>query len=334
MPEQVIIEITPDKYFPPGIIEEARELEREVYFSRLVSKSVLTEAEQREYENFLQEFKFEDDTPVDNVLSEKNQKLLTRSLYASWRPATKNGAPRKFLTFANVGIFSRLRSSIAPIVPDVLVSLDVDTATAKISDAPLPSYLVWEYDKVPDIVVEIVSNRIGGELNDKLDKYAQLGIKYYAVFDPAMFITEDALQIFELKRGQYRLKRNRKFPEFGLQLTLWDGRFENFDFRWLRWLDHDGKLLLTGEERARIETERANAAAERANAAAERANAEAERANAEAERAHIETERADEESARADNEATRRVKAEERAAKLTVKLRELGLDPANFENGI
>ena len=54
--------------------------------------------------------------------------------------------------------------------------------------APAPkesrSYFVWEYGKAPDLVVEIVSNRKGNELGDKLLDYALAGVGYYVVFDP------------------------------------------------------------------------------------------------------------------------------------------------------
>ncbi|MCP4695694.1 MAG: hypothetical protein GY862_02425, partial [Gammaproteobacteria bacterium] len=41
----------------------------------------------------------EDDTPVDNLFSEKQQRLLTEALYASWQP----GKP--FAAMANIGLF-------------------------------------------------------------------------------------------------------------------------------------------------------------------------------------------------------------------------------------
>jgi hypothetical protein len=49
----------------------------------------------------------EDDTPVDNLPSEKQQRLLTEPLYSSW---TGPGEGRTFLVAANVGVFYMLRS--------------------------------------------------------------------------------------------------------------------------------------------------------------------------------------------------------------------------------
>jgi hypothetical protein len=56
----------------------------------------------------------EDDTPVDNFLTEKNQRLLTEPLYSS-RPTDLRA--EKFLVAANVGVYYALREPA--IVPDV-----------------------------------------------------------------------------------------------------------------------------------------------------------------------------------------------------------------------
>ena len=65
----------------------------------------------------------EDDAPVDNMPSEKQQRLLTDPLYSSW---SGPGAGRTFLAAANVGVFPEPRNPA--IVPDVFVSLDVQVA--------------------------------------------------------------------------------------------------------------------------------------------------------------------------------------------------------------
>jgi len=65
----------------------------------------------------------EDDTPVDNFFSEKQQRLLTEPLYSSW-PGP--GEDRPFLVAANVGVFYSI--SEPAIVPDIFLSLDVRMA--------------------------------------------------------------------------------------------------------------------------------------------------------------------------------------------------------------
>ena len=259
----------------------------------------------------------EDDEPVDNLLSEKNQRLLTETLYASWQPPTDENAPdearnlpRKFMASANVGVF--FSAIEKPLVPDVFVSLDVEPNEEWLADEHR-SYFVWAFGKVPEAVIEIVSNRKGGEVDKKLRTYARWGINYYAVFDPFDELRGDKLSVYEIGFGKrYQRRRDFAMPDLGLGLTLWRGKYENLDNEWLRWTNTDGELLLTGTERAAFADERAAFADERAAFADERANVEAERANVEAERANAEAERANAEA--------------ERAERLAAKLRELGID--------
>ena len=81
----------------------------------------------------------EDDTPVDNVFSEKQQRLLTEPLFTSW-PGP--GEEQPFVAMANVGLFYALRR--APLAPDVLLSLGV-RLPADIRLKHNRSYFVWEY---------------------------------------------------------------------------------------------------------------------------------------------------------------------------------------------
>lgn len=57
----------------------------------------------------------DDGAPVDNPYSEKQMRLLTEPLYASWEgppPRDEDGAaPRQFLAAANVGCFATPRES-------------------------------------------------------------------------------------------------------------------------------------------------------------------------------------------------------------------------------
>jgi len=187
----------------------------------------------------------EDDTPVDNLFSEKQQRLLTEPLYASW-PGP--GQDRPFLAAANVGLFYAVEQP--PFVPDMLLSLDV-----RCPDDLWPkshrSYFMWEYGKPPDVVIEIVSNRRGGEDSDKLQGYAQIRIPYYAIFDPERMLSDELLRVYELHRFHYRTcDESELLPGIGLGLRLWHGAFEDHDNTWLRWIDAEGKWIATGGERA------------------------------------------------------------------------------------
>jgi len=220
----------------------------------------------------------EDDVPVDNLFSAKQRRLLVEPLYSSWHPPTVEGSTesRIFLADSDVGIFSSPRQP--PIAPDMFLSLDVEPNPEYLGNEHR-AYFVWEFDKVPEIAVEVVSNRKGKEMDAKMQRYAHLGIAYYVVFDPYRHLKSDVLQVHELTMGGRRYHRRQDFqlPEVALSLQLWRGEFEGTEAEWLRWCDADGNLIPTGAERADAEAQRANVEAQRADAeAAARQLAEAE----------------------------------------------------------
>ena len=156
----------------------------------------------------------EDDTPVDNVFSEKQQRLLTEPLFCSW---SGPGEGRPFVAMANVGLFYALRGP--PVVPDVLLSLGVKLP-ADIRLKHNRSYFVWEYGgKAPEVVIEIVSNREGGEDTKKLATYAEIGIRYYVIYDPDHMLGAEALRVYRLEGMSFhRLDEPIWFREVGLGL--------------------------------------------------------------------------------------------------------------------
>lgn len=222
----------------------------------------------------------EDDTPVDSIFSEKQQRLLTETLYNAW-PGPGDGRP--FLAMANVGLFYAIHQP--PLVPDALLSLDVqapEDTEPKINR----SYFVWNYGKPPDVVIEVVSNREGGEDTYKLTKYAQLGIDYYAIIDPYNFLNAGRLRLFRLHGSAYQAMRPGLLPGIGLGLKLWQGRYEDMTETWLRWFDTDGRPVPTGGELARS----ARKWAEQSEAMAEVAQARADRLAAQLRAAGIDPE--------------------------------------------
>ncbi len=228
----------------------------------------------------ISDIRIEDDEPLDNIYSEKQQRLLTEPLFASWTAPPEHGEPVPFVAMANVGVFGALRRN--PLVPDVLLSTGVEVNDALLDEKRHRTYFIWEMGTAPDVVVEIVSNRRGGELTTRRSGYARLGVPYYVVWDPAQHLGDRELSVFELAGGKYRRLERAEFPSLGLSLEPWDGRFEGVTTRWLRWRSQ-GELLPTGAERADLEAGRADKEAARAEQ--ERERAEQERARAEQERA-------------------------------------------------
>ena len=190
----------------------------------------------------------EDDAPVDNIPSEKQQRLLVEPLYSSWL------SHMPFLAAANVAIYSSV--SKPALVPDVFLSLDVQVADDFWAKEHR-SYFVWEFGKPPDVVIEIVSNTKGGEASVKVREYARLGIPYYAIYDPQRFVQRADLAVYELRGGVYIPKRDASFRAVDLGLTLWQGVFEGKQDTWLRWCDLQGIVIPTGAERAEGERMRA-----------------------------------------------------------------------------
>jgi Uma2 family endonuclease len=211
----------------------------------------------------IENLKTEDDNPVDNFITEKQQRLLTEPLYSSW---TGPGEGRSFLAAANVGIFISVHQP--PIVPDLFLSLDVKIADEWLKKSNR-TYFLWEFGKPPEVVIEIVSNREGKEDSEKLKRYAQMGVVYYVIYDPLRELKGDELRVYELHAGEYEIRGNTQLPRVQLGLTLWEGEFEAKQGRWLRWNDEKGKLIPTGAERAEQERQRAERLAARLRALGE-----------------------------------------------------------------
>ena len=199
----------------------------------------------------------EDETPVDGIFSEKQMRLLTESLYTSW-PGPGDG--RSYVAMANVGLFFSVHEP--PLVPDVLVSLDV---RAPLDPFPKEnrSYFIWLYGKPPDVVVEIVSNRKGKELGDKLLDYARGGVSYYVVYDPDGELGSQPLHVYARQISRLAAIEAMWLAEVGLGLTLWTGEYEGMHATWLRWCDQEGRLYATGAEKAEQERQRADQAQQR-----------------------------------------------------------------------
>jgi Uma2 family endonuclease len=193
----------------------------------------------------------EDDKPVDNIPSEKQQRLLVEPLYSSWN------VERPFLAASNVAIFRTVHRP--PVVPDMFLSLDVQVAEdwwAKENR----SYFIWEFGKSPEVVLEIVSNRKGQETDEKFREYAGMGALYYVIYDPQQLLQPETLRVYQLQVGEYVQKKDWQLEKVGLGLTLWEGVFEGKKAQWLRWSDLEGQIIPTGAERAEQEWERAEAA--------------------------------------------------------------------------
>lgn len=199
---------------------------------------ILTPEELPNVENIV----IEDGEPVDNIFVEKQYRLLTEPLYSSW--ISQKG---EFLALANVGLF--YQSNSPGLAPDVMLSLGVP-ASRDLTLKDNRSYFVWVVGKSPDVVVEIVSDRRGGEDTDKIIAYQRMAVPYYIIFDPLNRLKGGVLRTFALHEGEYQPIEAAWLPNVGLGLTFWEGEFEGQRARWLRWCDREGVVIPTGQERA------------------------------------------------------------------------------------
>lgn len=242
----------------------------------------------------------EDDTPVDNIQSEKQQRLLVEPLYSS------KALSAPFLATANVGLFYQLRGD--PIVPDAMLSLGVQ-CPEDFTQKKNRSYFVWEFGKVPEVCIEVVSNAEGDEIVlsrksqqkgktlSKKEIYTRIRVPYYVVFDPLQRIQGETemngalLRVWSISADGYteltpaegirQVEHSVWLNGVGIGLTLWEGQFEDeADRVWLRWCDRHGNVIPTGAERA----EEAQSRAEEAQSRAEEAQSRAEDAEAKAQR--------------------------------------------------
>lgn len=231
----------------------------------------------------------EDDEPVDNVYSERQQALLADVLETSWRPG------RSFVTMVNVGLFYSLTEPAY--VPDFLLSMDVETPP-NLREKKHRSYFLWEFGKKPDLVVEVVSN-IDRHEERKLEGYARIGIPYYVIYDPDKRLSERSVRAYELHGSRYVELVKPWFEDLGLGMTLWDGEYRSFSETWLRFVDADNLMLPTGVESVNAERGRAELALQQA----EQAQQQAEKAQQQA------------------------LSEKRRADRMEARLRELGYEP-------
>ena len=200
----------------------------------------------------------EDDTPVDNLFSEKQQRLLTEPLYASW-PGPGPIVPS--WPSPTSGLFYAVEQP--PFVPDMLLSLNVrcpDDSVAQV--APLLFH----------VGIRKASGR--GD-RDRLESPRRRGFRQVAGvradshpllrdFRPRTDARRRDPAGLRMHRFRYRpLDDPGLLPGIGLGLQLWHGVYEDHDNTWLRWVDADGQLIATGGERA----EKAQQQAEQGQAA-------------------------------------------------------------------
>ncbi|MFB2833341.1 Uma2 family endonuclease [Floridanema evergladense] len=201
-----------------------------------------------------------DDTPVDNELQDLIPGLLKAILALIW------GNRQDWFFGVDMGIYYHPEQSA--IVPDGFLSLGVERC---IDEDLRLSYTLWEEKQVPIFVLEVISQTYRGELTTKKDKYAELGVLYYAVYNPRRR-RKPRLEVFKLINGVYDLLPGNPvwMPEIGLGIGRETAVYQGINREWLFWYNQQGERFLTAEERAFVAENRAEQAERRAEILAER----------------------------------------------------------------
>src|SRR5258708_1459676 len=126
----------------------------------------------------IDELIIDDGEPAESIFISKQRCLLTEPLYSSWKGP---GPGRPFLVTSNVGFFPEKKQT--PLVPDTMLAVDVSVSPDLRKKETL-AYFLWIIGKPPDVAIEIVADRAGGEDGHKMSRYARVGVPYYVIFDP------------------------------------------------------------------------------------------------------------------------------------------------------
>jgi Uma2 family endonuclease len=201
-----------------------------------------------------------DETPVDNELQELIPGLLKAILLLIW-------AERMNWFFGiDMGIYYHPEKPA--IVPDAFLSIGVE----RFYDELLrPSYVLWDEQVIPSLVLEVVSPNYRQEYSDKLVAYEALGVRYYVIYAPRRR-RKQRLEIYKLVKGKYELQSGNPIwlPEIGLGIGCERGNYSGVTREWLYWYDAQGKRYATPEERLKQEAQRAQLAEQRAEQLAQK----------------------------------------------------------------
>ena len=186
-----------------------------------------------------------DDTPVDNQLQDLIPHLLLDILALIW-------SERQDWYFGvDMGIYYDPYEPA--IVPDGFLSVGVP----RIIDEDLRlSYVLWEEQKIPTLVLEVVSHKRRKEYTKKKDFYAEMGILYYVIYNP-LRKRKPRLEVYQLNKGNYELLTGEPIwlSELNLGIGKEIGTYQGIEREWLYWYDENGQRYLTPEEQIKREGE-------------------------------------------------------------------------------
>jgi Uma2 family endonuclease len=181
---------------------------------------------------------YSDDQPVDNELQLLLPVLLRAILARLW-------AERQDWFFGvNIGLY--YDTQFPAICPDAFLALGA--VRYKREQGRLSYVVAQENNIVPQWVLEIVSQHPGGEYDNKFEKYAQIGVLYYVVYNPDHWQRDQhqPFEVYRLEECHYVPQQGNPFwmPELGLGIGTERGLHEGLEREWLYWYDELGHKYL------------------------------------------------------------------------------------------
>jgi Uma2 family endonuclease len=142
---------------------------------------------------------------------------------------------------------------------------------------PRRSYVLWQEIIPPLVILEFVSGD-GSEERDRTPWQGKFWV-YERAIRPAFYgvyeVDPGRVEMYHLIETRFvpmepNTRGHFEIPPMGVELGIWQGRYMNMELPWMRFWDLQGKLLLTGEERAEAERQRAETERQRAERYAQR----------------------------------------------------------------
>jgi Uma2 family endonuclease len=284
-----------------------------------------------------------DETPVDNELQNETPNILLEILRWIWRDRSDWFWGIDMAVYYEPDLQQPENSKF--IVPDGFLALGVEQRRP--DEGGRLSYTIWQ-EKVPILVLEVVSKTYNSEYDDKLTKYESLGILYYVIYNPlaskgSRKKRHQFMDVYKLIDGKYELMPLTILPEGGQMVWLGEvglgigyerGRRGDWQRDWLYWYDRSGVKYPTDNERAeqeKLAKEQAEAIAlqerldkEQAEAIALQEKLAKEQAEAIALQERLDKEQAE---AIADRERQEKLQERQEKEKLAAYLRSLGINP-------
>jgi Uma2 family endonuclease len=202
----------------------------------------------------------DDGEPMETARHRQQMVLLIQSLKAAWkRRRNYYVSGNMFVYFSETQVKKNTFRG-----PDVFVVLNT-------IDRDRRSWVAWQEGKLPDVVIELLSDRTRHiDRGEKMRIYSQLWkTGEYFLYDPWSHEFEG----YRLDpHGRYRrieadARGDLACERLGLRLGLRSGSFEGVRTTWLRWLSRPGKVLPSPEELARAAGDQAKTAQRQAKTA-------------------------------------------------------------------